>query len=43
MKITYSDKEYNYISDDTSVEIGDRVLVDMSGELVIAEVVGEIK
>lgn len=35
----YSDKEYNYISDDTSVEIGDRVLVDMSGELVIAEVV----
>lgn len=34
----YSKKEYNYISDDTSVEIGDRVLVDMAGEVVIAEV-----
>ncbi len=34
----YSNKEYNYISDDTSVEVGDRVLVDMAGEVVIAEV-----
>lgn len=34
----YSNKEYNYISDDTSVKVGDRVLVDMAGELVIADV-----
>ena len=34
----YSNKEYNYISDDTSVDVGDRVLVDMAGEVVIAEV-----
>ena len=34
----YSNKEYNYISDDTSVEVGDRVLVDMAGEVVTAEV-----
>lgn len=31
-------KEYNYISDDTSVNVGDRVLVDMAGEVVIAKV-----
>jgi len=31
-------REYNYISDDTSVEVGDRVLVDMAGSLAIAEV-----
>lgn len=34
----YSNKEYNYISDDTSVGVGDRALVDMEGELVIADV-----
>ena len=34
----YSNKEYNYISDDTSIKAGDRVLVDMLGELVIADV-----
>lgn len=34
----YSNKEYNYISDDTSIKVGDRVLVDMLGELVIADV-----
>lgn len=34
----YSNKEYNYISDDTSVKVGDRVLVDMAGELAIADV-----
>ena len=34
----YSNKEYNYISEDTSVKVGDRVLVDMAGELVVAEV-----
>lgn len=34
----YSNKEYNYISDNTTIEVGDRVLVDMAGELVIAEV-----
>ena len=34
----YRNKEYNYISDDTSVKVGDRVLVDMAGKLVIAEV-----
>lgn len=33
-----SDKEYNYISDDLSVKVGDRVIVDMAGETVIAEV-----
>lgn len=31
-------REYNYISDDKSVKVGDRVLVDMAGSLAIAEV-----
>ena len=31
-----SDKEYNYISDDTNVDIGDKVLVDMTGKLTTA-------
>ena len=31
-------REYNYISDETSVKVGDRVLVDMAGSLAIAEV-----
>lgn len=35
----FNGKEYNYISDDTSVEVGDRVLVDMAGEVVTAEVI----
>lgn len=34
----YSNKEYSYISDDTSVKVGDRVLVDMAGKNVVAEV-----
>lgn len=34
----YSEKEYNYISDDLSIKVGDRVIVDMAGETVIAEV-----
>lgn len=34
----YSNKEYNYISDDTSVNGGDKVLVDMAGKVVIAKV-----
>lgn len=34
----YSNKEYNYISDDTSIKAGDRVLFDILGELVIADV-----
>ncbi len=33
-----SNKEYNYISDDESIVVGDRVLVDMAGKLVIADV-----
>lgn len=33
-----SNKEYNYISDDLTIEVGDRVLVDMAGELVVADV-----
>ena len=33
------DKEYNYISDDYSITIGDRVLVERRNELVIAEVI----
>lgn len=32
------DKEYNYISEDTTIKIGDKVLVDRAGNLAIAEV-----
>ena len=35
----YSEKEYNYISDDVTVEVGDKVLVDMAGEIVMAVVI----
>lgn len=31
-------KEYNYISDDTTIEVGDRVLVDRMGNLAVATV-----
>lgn len=33
-----NNKKYNYISDDTSVGVGDKVLVDMAGTLAIAQV-----
>ena len=32
------DKEYNYISEDTTIRIEDKVLVDRAGNLAIAEV-----
>ncbi len=34
----FGDKEYNYISEDTTIKIGDKVLVDRAGNLAIAEV-----
>jgi len=36
---TLSNKKYNYISEDTTIKINDRVLVDRAGEQVIAKVV----
>lgn len=34
------DKEYNYISEDTTIGVGDRILVDRAGNLAVAIVLG---